>query len=273
MRRTPCREAVDSPLRRATSASITHPVRQPEDLEPGEYVQILVRDTGHGMDREVQARAFEPFFTTKKLGQGTGLGLSMAYGIVKQSGGHIRLDSKPGDGCTFWIHLPRVAPASGQRCRHRRRRTTLPRGSETILLAEDENGVRKLIGAYLRGSRLSCADGIRWHGRNFAGSHLSRYHSPAAQRSGHAQTGRSRTCRRVEKEDAAAQSDLSLRVRGTCGFRQQTWSFPTLASSPNRCPWKCSPRPSARSSTTRRPSLPTRPTRSLESGPRRARSG
>ncbi len=139
-----------------------HPVRQPEDLEPGEYVQILVRDTGHGMDREVQARAFEPFFTTKKLGQGTGLGLSMAYGIVKQSGGHIRLDSKPGDGCTFWIHLPRVAPVPAS-LPLPLPVTALPRGSETILLAEDENGVRKMIGSYLEdlGYRvLTASDGM-----------------------------------------------------------------------------------------------------------------
>jgi PAS domain S-box-containing protein len=139
-----------------------HPIRQPEDLEPGEYVQILVRDTGHGMDREVQARAFEPFFTTKKLGQGTGLGLSMAYGIVKQSGGHIRLDSTPGDGCTFWIHLPRVAPATST-LPSPPSPTTLPRGSETILLAEDETGVRKMIGGYLEdlGYRvLTASDGM-----------------------------------------------------------------------------------------------------------------
>ena len=110
----------------------------------------------------MQARAFEPFFTTKKLGQGTGLGLSMAYGIVKQSGGHIRLDSKPGDGCTFWIHLPRVAPAPVA-LPPPLPATALPRGSETILLAEDENGVRKMIGAYLEdlGYRvLTASDGM-----------------------------------------------------------------------------------------------------------------
>lgn len=139
-----------------------HAVRQPEALAPGDYVQIIVRDTGHGMDREVQARVFEPFFTTKKMGEGTGLGLSMAYGIVKQSGGHIRLESKPGKGSTFWIYLPRVrgaaaalplpAPA-----------TSLPRGSETILLAEDESSVRKLIATYLRDLGyhvLSASDGV-----------------------------------------------------------------------------------------------------------------
>jgi CheY-like chemotaxis protein len=101
------------------------------------------------MDREVLARAFEPFFTTKKMGEGTGLGLSMAYGIVKQSGGHIRLESKPGEGCTFWIYLPRVAQVETD-VQAPEPPPKLPRGSETILLAEDEGGVRKLISTYLR---------------------------------------------------------------------------------------------------------------------------
>jgi two-component system, cell cycle sensor histidine kinase and response regulator CckA len=126
-----------------------HAVRQPEELEPGEYVQIVVRDTGHGMDREVQARVFEPFFTTKQMGAGTGLGLSMAYGIVKQSGGHIGLESKPGEGCTFRIHLPRVAQTDTD-SQLSVSPPSLPRGSETILLAEDESEVRKLISSYLR---------------------------------------------------------------------------------------------------------------------------
>jgi len=133
-----------------------------EDLGPGDYVQIVVRDTGHGMDREVQARAFEPFFTTKKTGEGTGLGLSMAFGIVTQSGGSIRLESQPGAGCTFWITLPRTdlmnpepPPAQSE--------TSIPRGSETILLAEDEVGVRELIESYLRNlgyQVLAAGDGV-----------------------------------------------------------------------------------------------------------------
>lgn len=135
---------------------------QTEDLGPGEYVQIIVRDTGHGMDRHVQARAFEPFFTTKKTGEGTGLGLSMAYGIVTQSGGTIRLESNPGEGCGFWITLPRtfqslpephpVVPVH-----------LVPHGSETILLAEDEDEVRELIESYLRNlgyTVLAVADGL-----------------------------------------------------------------------------------------------------------------
>jgi CheY-like chemotaxis protein len=120
-----------------------------EDVAPGHYVQITVRDTGHGMNPEVQARIFEPFFTTKKVGEGTGLGLSMAYGIVHQSGGHIRVQSKPGEGTAFIIYLPAVA-AQGLAAQQPLVTGSLPRGSETILLAEDESAVRQLIGAYLQ---------------------------------------------------------------------------------------------------------------------------
>ena len=135
---------------------------QSEDLGPGEYVQIVVRDTGHGMDRDVQARAFEPFFTTKKTGEGTGLGLSMAFGIVSQSGGSIRLESQPGAGCTFWITLPRTSQVS-QEFQTTLSETLIPRGSETILLAEDEVGVRELIENYLTNlgyTVLAVGDGL-----------------------------------------------------------------------------------------------------------------
>jgi PAS domain S-box-containing protein len=122
--------------------------RHADDPPSGDYVLILVRDTGHGMDREVQARIFEPFFTTKKTGHGTGLGLSMAYGVVQQSGGHIRLESRVGEGTSFRIYLPRVAGSVND---HRpvSAAPNLPRGTETILLAEDEGSVRELIGSYL----------------------------------------------------------------------------------------------------------------------------
>jgi len=124
------------------------PAWSKEPLPPGDYVQIIVKDTGHGMAPALQERVFEPFFTTKHTGEGTGLGLSMAYGIVTQSGGTISLASTPGQGCTFWITLPRTSrpelePAT------QAPKASIPKGSETILLAEDEDALRSLVTGYL----------------------------------------------------------------------------------------------------------------------------
>jgi len=117
------------------------------DVPPGSWLVLSVADTGTGMDAETQARVFEPFFSTK--GEGTGLGLSMAYGIVKQSGGHIFVDSSPGEGAVFSIYLPLtqeagtvvIAAAAGLD----------DNGSETILLVEDEAEVRRVLHQILVG--------------------------------------------------------------------------------------------------------------------------
>ena len=114
-----------------------------EDVAPGIYVRIAVTDTGTGMDPDVQARLFEPFFTTKAEGKGTGLGLAMCYGIVKQSGGHISVYSELGVGTVFKIYLPRIEEAATAEAKPDRS-GELPHGKETILLVEDEPGLRKL---------------------------------------------------------------------------------------------------------------------------------
>ncbi len=105
---------------------------------------ISVSDTGHGMDEATQARIFEPFFTTKGQGKGTGLGLSTAYGIVKQSGGHVFVSSAPGRGSTFKVYLPAVAETA-EHVEHAEKAAPMVRGSETVLLVEDEDAVRRVL--------------------------------------------------------------------------------------------------------------------------------
>ncbi|MGA2974799.1 MAG: response regulator [Spirochaetia bacterium] len=113
-------------------------------VRPGQYVRLHVRDTGEGMDKQVQAHIFEPFFTTKERGKGTGLGLATVYGIVKQSGGYIWCDSEPGKGCTFVIHFP-ASEADRSAQEFINGESELLTGTETILLAEDEQMVGDIL--------------------------------------------------------------------------------------------------------------------------------
>jgi signal transduction histidine kinase len=113
------------------------------EIEPGNYVALIVSDTGSGMNEETRARIFEPFFTTKGPGKGTGLGLATVYGIVKQSGGGITVDSALGQGCTFSIYLPANSGALDRP--EATPAAEVSGGSETILVVEDEEVVRQLI--------------------------------------------------------------------------------------------------------------------------------
>ncbi|HTF77945.1 MAG TPA: PAS domain S-box protein [Bradyrhizobium sp.] len=116
------------------------------DIESGEYAMIAVTDNGEGMAPDVAARAFEPFFTTKEVGKGSGLGLSMVYGFVKQSNGHVSIYSEPGLGTTVRIYLPNVTPnASRSSSQPAADEEALPRGNETILVVEDDPFVRSSV--------------------------------------------------------------------------------------------------------------------------------
>ena len=111
-------------------------------VEAGPHVTMRVRDTGFGMDSATRARLFEPFFTTKPIGQGSGLGLSTVFGIVQQSGGHVAVRSEPGRGTTFEIYLPQALESADGAAPETQAIPPELRGSETILLVEDDPGVR-----------------------------------------------------------------------------------------------------------------------------------
>lgn len=119
----------------------------PATVPPGRYVMLAVRDNGCGMDQAIKDHIFEPFFTTKEQGQGTGLGLATVYGIVQQNSGYIAVESEPGKGARFSIYLPWCA--EGACSEEERAEPAPPRGSETVLLVEDEPSVRIVTKAFL----------------------------------------------------------------------------------------------------------------------------
>ena len=132
------------------------------EVVPGDYTMLAVSDTGHGMTPGIVARVFEPFFTTKPDGKGTGLGLAMVFGFVKQSGGHIKIYSEPGEGTTVRIYLPRAMGAAASPAQRSGAPVELPSGSATVLVIEDEPAVREIAVAILSdlGYRvLEAADG------------------------------------------------------------------------------------------------------------------
>jgi two-component system, cell cycle sensor histidine kinase and response regulator CckA len=141
-------------------AAVSHPATA---IPAGKYVMLAVTDNGVGMDEKTQTHIFEPFFTTKEKGKGTGLGLATVYGVVKQSGGYIWVYSEPGHGTTFKIYLPQIADEISVGGRDRVSGTKdLPKGTEVVLLVEDEAGVRDLAREYLEMSNYTvivAADG------------------------------------------------------------------------------------------------------------------
>jgi nitrogen-specific signal transduction histidine kinase/ActR/RegA family two-component response regulator len=130
----------------------------------GSYVMLRVTDTGTGIEPEIQAQIFEPFFTTKERDKGTGLGLATVYGVVKQSGGYIAVDSEKGKGASFSVYLPLVEHAVTSPDLSDELPARSARGSETILLVEDEESLRKLADMFLRDRGyhvLTAADGVQ----------------------------------------------------------------------------------------------------------------
>ena len=126
-------------------------VGEPDTIEPGDYVVISVSDTGAGIPPAMRAKVFDPFFTTKPIGQGTGLGLSMVYGFVRQSGGHVGLYSEAGIGTTVRLYLPRLGEAvRSEEAQEAAAEQRLAGAGETVLVVEDDPQVRMLIGAVLR---------------------------------------------------------------------------------------------------------------------------
>jgi CheY-like chemotaxis protein len=132
---------------RNVTLSWDYVVRQEDEVAPGEYAMLSVSDTGSGMPPDIRRRAFEPFFTTKEVGKGTGLGLSMVYGFIRQSNGHIDIASETGRGTTVRMFFPRADPAEAAVPEPRKQ--AMPRGTERILVVEDEKAVRAIVGEQL----------------------------------------------------------------------------------------------------------------------------
>jgi len=158
------------------------------ELPLGRYMMLAVSDTGCGMDPDVQARIFEPFYTTKAVGQGTGLGLSTVYGIVKQSGGFVWVYSEPDQGSVFKVYLPEASAATAAEV-PADPMTAPTGGSETILVIEDEDVVRNLFPRAGR-TRLSGNPSREWSRSPPLCPGTSRHHSAGDFRCGHARNGR-----------------------------------------------------------------------------------
>ena len=144
------------------TANVPHGDRtKPAELPSGDYVSVCVRDTGTGMTEEVLGKAFEPFYTTKPVGSGTGLGLSQVYGIAKQTGGTVAIDTKVGKGTTVTVYLPRAAASPVVRPADESQNVPLRKHEATILVVDDDRDVRQLAVSCLEnlGYQVLAADG------------------------------------------------------------------------------------------------------------------
>jgi CheY-like chemotaxis protein len=125
------------------------PPQRPEDPPAGDYVMVAVRDSGSGMTPEVLAKVFEPFFTTKEVGKGSGLGLSQVFGLAKQSGGGVRIDSAPGAGTSVEVYLPRSDMAPGVQLARDQDALAAPVHDRKVLVVDDDNDVREVTASIL----------------------------------------------------------------------------------------------------------------------------
>jgi len=119
-----------------------------DEIEPGPYVMLSVRDTGEGMEQEVIEKIFDPFFTTKGVGKGTGLGLATSFGIIKQHNGHVHVYSEPGMGTTFKIYFPQITDKLEKV--EEQEPKPMPKGTENILIVDDEKAIVDLVATTLK---------------------------------------------------------------------------------------------------------------------------
>ena len=184
--------------------------RHHADLAPGQYVLIAVSDNGVGMSAETIERAFDPFFTTKETGKGTGLGLSQVYGFVKQSKGHVKIYSEPGEGTTIKLYFPRHDGEEAAMSADEQGDPERGRG-ETILIVEDDDGVREYASEILRDLELPGhrGQGFRQRAAPAGGRPAVRFD---ADRRGAARRQRPRAGRRGHSPPPRRQSDLHDRL-------------------------------------------------------------